>query len=233
MRSALLGVCLGDDREKLRAFVRASTRLTHTDPRAERGALLVALAAHHGAERGPAGVEPARFLAEARALITDDADLDKLLSQVEEHLARQAAPADFAAALGLSRGVTGYVYHTVPVVLYAWLRRPGDFRALVEEVVALGGDADTTGAVAGALAGATLGASAIPAGWLRLCEWPRSARWMRALAVRLADAFPGAGPARPAAPVRLFWPALLPRNLLFLAVVLAHAGRRLLPPYRG
>jgi hypothetical protein len=29
----------------------------------------------------------------------------------------------------------------------------------------------------------------------------------------------------------LFWPGLLPRNLLFLAAVLAHGFRRLLPPY--
>src|SRR5262249_11838055 len=49
MRAALLGVCLGDDPERLRAFVRASSRLTHTDPRAELGSYLIALAAHHGA----------------------------------------------------------------------------------------------------------------------------------------------------------------------------------------
>jgi hypothetical protein len=28
----------------------------------------------------------------------------------------------FARSLGLKRGVTGYMYHTVPVVLHAWLR---------------------------------------------------------------------------------------------------------------
>ena len=41
MRAAILGVCLGDDRNCLRAYVRASTRPTHTDPKAERGAFLV------------------------------------------------------------------------------------------------------------------------------------------------------------------------------------------------
>ena len=39
MRAALLGVCCGDDLDRLRALVRASTRLTHTDLRAEHGAL--------------------------------------------------------------------------------------------------------------------------------------------------------------------------------------------------
>ena len=34
-----------------------------------------------------------------------------------------------------------------------------------------------------------------------------------------------------AGPVPLFWPGPVPRNLAFLAAVLAHALRRLLPPY--
>jgi ADP-ribosylglycohydrolase len=229
MRSALLGVCLGGDREKLRAFVRASTRLTHTDPRAEQGAFLVALAAHHGA----AGFVPARFLPEARASIAPDPALDALLAQAEAHLARQAEVAEFAAALNLTRGVSGYIYHTVPITLYGWLRWPTDFRRAVEEVIALGGDADTTGAIVGALAGASLGASAIPAEWLRLWEWPRSVGWMRRLAGELAEAFPELGSPRRASPPALFWPGLLPRNLFFLGVVLTHLARRLLPPYRG
>src|SRR5262249_28352043 len=118
------------------------------------------------------------------------------------------------------------------VVLYAWLSLSADFRPAVEEVIALGGDADTTGAIVGAIAGATCGASAIPPEWLRLAEWPRSVTWMRGLAGRLAEAFPASGAASRVGPQRLFWPAILPRNLLFLTVVLAHVFRRLLPPYR-
>jgi ADP-ribosylglycohydrolase len=234
MRSALLGVCLGDDPERLRAYVRASTRLTHTDPRAERGALLVALAAHHGAAQGPGGVSAPAFLASARAALPDlDAELAGLLDRVEQHLAAGHTPAELALALKLKRGVSGYVYHTVPVALFCWLRAGADFRRVVEDAIALGGDSDTTGAIAGALAGATAGASAIPAAWLHgLLEWPRSVRWMRALAGRLVLAFPGSGQAgRSQGPLPLFLPGLLPRNLLFLGVVLAHATRRLLPPW--
>src|SRR4051794_9098759 len=106
MRAAVLGVCLGDGRERLRAFVRARTRLTHTDPRAERGALLVALAAHHGATRGP-DLDRAAFLAEARQAAGDDAELLGLLGQIETHLARRASVGEFVAALGLTRGVSG------------------------------------------------------------------------------------------------------------------------------
>jgi ADP-ribosylglycohydrolase len=227
MRAALLGVCLGDDPDRLRAFVRASTRLTHTDPRAEHGAYLVARAAHYGGTRGPDGVRADEFLQAVRSGPAGfDAELNGLLDRLAEHLARGAAPAEFAAALGLGRGVTGYVYHTVPAALYCWLRSPGDFRRAVEEVILLGGDADTTAAITGALAGATAGASAIPTEWVGgLAEWPLSVGWMRALAGRLAAPAPGAK-----APP-LFWPGILPRNLLFLLVVLGHVARRLLPPY--
>jgi ADP-ribosylglycohydrolase len=233
MRAAVLGVSLGRDRKRLRAYVRASTRLTHTDPRAERAAFLVALAAYHGAAHGPQGVRGEVFLEEARQALPDlDEKLQGLLGAVEAHLKRAAPAAELAANLGLRRGVTGYAYHTVPLALYCWLRHPGDFRGGVEEVIDLGGDADSTGAVVGGLVGVTVGAGGIPPEWVNgLFEWPRSAAWLRALAGRLADQFPREGDAVRRGPLPLFWPGLVPRNLLFLAVVLAHGFRRLLPPY--
>ena len=59
---------------------------------------------------------------------------------------------------------------------------------------------------------------------------PRSTRWMRALAGRLADRFPAEGQPDSPGPLPLLWPGLLPRNLLFLLVVLLHGFRRRLPP---
>jgi ADP-ribosylglycohydrolase len=233
MRAAVLGAVLGRDRERLRAYVRASTRLTHTDPRGERGAFLVALAAHHGATYGPEGVRGEAFLDEARQAMPDlDEELRGLLHTVAAHLRRAAPAAELAANMKLWRGVTGYVYHTVPLALYCWLRHPGDFRAAVEEVIDLGGDADSTGAVVGGVAGATVGVGGIPREWANgLFEWPRSAAWLRTLAGRLADQSPVLGDPIRRGPLPLFWPGLLPRNLLFLAAVLGHGLRRLLPPY--
>jgi ADP-ribosylglycohydrolase len=231
MRAALLGVCLGADLDRLRAYVRASTRITHTDPKAEHGAMLVALAAHYGAEKGPNGIEPSDFLAQARnALVEPDAEILDWLTQIEDNLKRQTPPAELAKGRGLARGVSGYIYHTVPMALYCWLRWPGDFRRAVEGVIALGGDADTTAAIVGGVAGATLGAEAIPAEWVDgLWEWPRSVKWMRALSQRLAKSFCNAKTA--GGPLQLFWPGLVLRNLLFLAGILLHIVRRLLPPY--
>jgi hypothetical protein len=159
MRAAILGVCLGHDPDQLRAYVRASTRLTHTDPRAEHGALLVALAAHHGAKHGPQGVRWETFFPEVRdAMGAMDDELQRLLAEVAKHLQQDAPAEKLAEALGLRRGVSGYVYHTVPLALYCWLRHPSDFRQAVEAVIDLGGDADSTGAIVGGLAGATVGA---------------------------------------------------------------------------
>ncbi len=138
----------------------------------------------------------------------------------------------FASELGLSRGVSGYVNHTVPFALFCWLRWPDDFRAAVEAAVLAGGDTDTVAAITGALVGATAGPDAIPAEWLsRLAEWPRSVAWMRRLAKHLATAAGETAGARASRPLPLFWPGLLPRNVLFLIVVLLHGLRRLLPPY--
>jgi ADP-ribosyl-[dinitrogen reductase] hydrolase len=233
MRAPLLGVCLGGDRLLLKEYLRASTRITHTDPKAESGAKLVALAAHHGAACGPKNVRTDSFLQDARAAFPEiDDGLWQLLAKGDDHLKRNASAAEFADAIGLQSGVTGYINHTIPVALYCWLRSPGDFRQAVEEVIALGGDTDTTAAIVGSLVGATVGFDNLPADLLGgLWEWPRSVFWMRRLAERLARQFPAEGNSQPQRPLRLFWPGLLVRNLVFLLVVLIHGFRRLLPPY--
>lgn len=234
MRAPVLGTCLAYEPERLDAFVRASSLLTHRDTLAEEGALLVALAAAHAAQQASAGAEvdaPA-LLRQLESRVSAP-PLSEALRTASTFLDRNASVAEFAEALGLARGITGYVLHTVPVVLYAWLRHPGDFRRAVEEVILLGGDTDSTGAIVGGLAGASMGVRGIPSEWLAgLAEWPRSVTWMERLASRLAEQFPTTeGAARGPGPQPLFWPGLLPRNLALLAVVLIHGFRRLLPPY--
>ncbi len=232
MRAAILGACLGGDPERVRACVRASTQLTHTDPRAERGALLVALAAHFGMQQGPGNVTVPGYLRRVRESLTEpDNELAELLARMEA-LATQGEPVSaLAEALGQRRGVSGYIYRSVPIALYAWLRAPGDWNA-VEQVIRLGGDTDSTGAIVGGLVGATAGAGSIPNAWLSgLLEWPRTIVWMHSLGQRLAEQFGEPGAGGTPGPLPLFWPGIVPRNLFFLAIVLAHGFRRLGPPY--
>ncbi|HYQ72803.1 MAG TPA: ADP-ribosyl-[dinitrogen reductase] hydrolase, partial [Gammaproteobacteria bacterium] len=60
----------------------------------------------------------------------------------------------------------GWIVETLQVVFQAFFEHPG-FEEILVDVVNRGGDADTTGAIAGMLAGAYYGARAIPEQWLR------------------------------------------------------------------
>jgi ADP-ribosyl-[dinitrogen reductase] hydrolase len=229
MRSALIGVFWADAPPTLRAHVAASTRLTHSDPKATHAALAVAMAAAASA-RDAGKVQADAYAAHMRAALgAEGAELAQLIDRVATSVDAGETTRDFAASLGLQRGVTGYAFHSVPVALHAWLSHPGDFRAAVLAAIRCGGDSDTVGAITGAIAGAGCGRNGLPREWLdRLVEWPRNVAWMDGLAWQLAETrvkFLTTG--RPA--VSIF--ALLSRNLFFLAVVLAHGFRRLLPPY--
>jgi ADP-ribosyl-[dinitrogen reductase] hydrolase len=61
---------------------------------------------------------------------------------------------------------TGYVVDTMQTVFHCFFRARSFERCLVE-TVNQGGDADTTGAIAGALAGAYFGEESIPARWMK------------------------------------------------------------------
>lgn len=227
MRAPLLGAVLGGDPQHLERLVTLSTRMTHTDPIATQGALLVAWATWLSAQQRP--VTPAEFQTLARERLTGPSRelWLELVQQVVTSLAQGEDIATFADKLGLHRGVSGYMGHTVPIALHAWLRHPGDYEQAVWPVVRLGGDTDTVAAIVGGMVGAGVGEEGIPPRWLdRLWEWPRNRRWLTELADRLAHR-----PPHPTAPPALFYPAILLRNVLFLSIVLGHGFRRLLPPY--
>jgi ADP-ribosylglycohydrolase len=228
MRVALIGVCHGDDPPRLRALVRAATRITHTDPKAEHGALAVALAAHHAAAGGT--VSPADFARRLRELLGEEGrELAALVDEVAQSVERGEAAADYAARRGGANGIGGYMLHTIPAVLHVWLSGQDDYRRAVTATVRLGGDSDTTAAIVGALVGARVGKQGIPPEWLgNLWEWPRTVAWMERLGMRLGESVRERINARA---LPLNWPGLLARNLLFIPLVLLHGFRRLLPPY--
>lgn len=231
MRAPILGASLAFHPGALEAMARASARVTHRDVRAEEGALVVTLAAAHAAARTADRIDPPALLEALARRVTVEA-LRGGLERCGEALARGDTPARFAETLGMEDGVSGFVLHTVPAALFCWLASPCDFRRSVEAIIVMGGDADSTGAIVGGLAGATVGAAAIPEAWVAgICDWPRSVAWMRRLGARLAETFPEHDEGTRRGPLPLFWPAIVPRNLLFLAVALAQGFRRLAPPY--
>jgi len=230
MRSAPIGAFFAFTPERLDGYLRASTKITHTDPRALIGAKAVAyLTAFSIRESSTERPSLEKFSKVLQSANNQDEDWDNLVSLISTAYRQRQSVDQFAESLGLLKGVTGYVYHTVPVAVYAWYRHFGDFEQTVGAVLNCGGDTDTTGAVAGALAGAVVGEKGIPGDWLKgIFDWPRGSKQLRKIADLLAEKSqqPTATP-----PVRYFWPGLVLRNAFFLSVVLLHAFRRLAPPY--
>lgn len=229
MRSALIGVFWGEFPELLRLHVDASTRLTHSDPKAAQAALAVAVAASLSAQNA-GRVDASEYAGRMRSLLGQEgAELAALIDRVANSVRAGELTRDFALDMGLQRGVTGYSFHTVPLALHAWLTHPGNYREAVLAAIRCGGDTDTVAAITGAIAGAGTGPEGVPAEWLaHLAEWPHTAAWMQRMAQSLAEVRVNyVGTHADSAPVS----RILGRNLFFLAVVLLHGFRRLLPPY--
>jgi ADP-ribosylglycohydrolase len=225
MRSAILGVYFAADPAKRRAFVSASTRLTHTDPKAVTAALAVAEGAAWALNQN----EPIeQWLTHLSGLGCDEEWLG-ICQTLADALASEKSVEELADSLGLQKGVTGYAYHSVPVSIYAWLRHRNDFRTALESALDCGGDTDTVGAIVGALVGAKVGNEGIPPELITgVCEWPRSTLLLEQIAAKLERQN---GTTQTLGPVSYFWPGLILRNLVFLVVVLLHGFRRLAPPY--
>lgn len=228
MRSGLLGVYAGDDVDYLKRLVAASTRLTHNDERAEQGALVVALACQYAASKKPEDIRTDDIFEIFELHITNQELLNKLM-QVKSGVEENLTAIEMADRMALINGITGYIIHTVPIAIFCWLRHRGDFKASIETIILLGGDTDTTGAIVGAMAGASVGSSGIAPDLLNgIIEWPLSVKWIRRLAVELTRHLDNE---KDTAPLGLFWPGLILRNIVFTLVVLTHGLRRLFPPY--
>ena len=207
MRAAILGVCARDDGH-LVDLARASTHVTHTDPRAEDGAILVARLARQLSTTGP---DPC---------IADEIRDPEFRQRVRDAwLGEYPGLEAYRSSAGYGRGVSGFIVDTVPAAVYCAARADDPRRAL-ERAVRLGGDTDTTAAIVGALVGARVGVDGLPRDWLEgVCDWPVSTESLRALAEALAT-----GSSAP----RQRWIASIPRNLGVAILIFGHLTLRLL-----
>lgn len=208
MRSALLGVLYGEDNEKLKAFVKVNTEITHTDPKAYYGALAVAKAAYL------ASVGKEELFFKEMAILIEDRAFMELLESVKEHL--HLSSIEFADKLGLKRGIGGYIYQTLPIVLHSWLRNRDNLKQGIIDVVRCGGDTDTTAAIVGSIIGAK--SKDFPKSWVDgIVDFPRDVNFIKQIAHELAEVIISQK-SRNAPTLSGF--KILIRNLLFLMVVL-------------
>jgi ADP-ribosylglycohydrolase len=123
MRAPILGASLAFHPDRIEAMARASARLTHCDPRAVEGAIVVALAAAHAATRTADQIDAAALLDALAGRVTVQ-EFRWALERCGEALARGDPPERLAGALGMEDGVSGFVLHTVPAALFCWLTSP-------------------------------------------------------------------------------------------------------------
>ena len=230
MRSPIIGVMFGDDIDRMKDMVRLSTRITHTDPKAEWGAMAAALAAYKSLKCRNERISPDHYLKELTELLGEEAqEFLNLVEKAVDSVKTRETTEDFTGKMGLEKGVGGYIFHTMPVVLHSWLSNQGDFRKGLLDVIRCGGDTDTTGAIIGGILGAGVGEKEIPKEWLeKLREWPRSVGWMRSLGKKLSVFH---GKQQVTKPPHYNYLLMYPRNFIFTMTVLIHGFRRMLPPY--
>jgi ADP-ribosyl-[dinitrogen reductase] hydrolase len=229
MRSAIIGVYYGHDAEKLSAFTRASTRITHTDSKAFFGALAVALAAHLSSLKKL--ISPQEYLKKLEILLKNEPaeEFITLIKQVCDSVSQNHSTESFAESLKLQQGIGGYVYHTVPMVIHVWLKNQQNYHDALIDIIRCGGDTDTTAAILGGIIGAGVGKKGIPNHWITdLWEFPRTVAWIEKLGKRLFLTS-NDGIKQRMLPISLT--LIFIRNIVFMGIVLLHGFRRLLPPY--
>jgi ADP-ribosylglycohydrolase len=169
MRAGPIGLLFYDDTDGL---VRAATEqgiITHADPRCSAGAIAIAGAVAL-ALRGRS-IEPVPFLARL-AELTEEVEprfassLERLtrllplpLGEAATHISREGLEPDPAHGW---QGIPPFVVGSVLWSLYSFLKNPDDYRETIRTAIAVGGDVDTTAAMAGAISGAHLGLDAVP-----------------------------------------------------------------------
>ncbi|HKG25011.1 MAG TPA: ADP-ribosylglycohydrolase family protein [Thermomicrobiales bacterium] len=165
MRCAPVALRYRGDADALRQASLDTARITHADPRCTWGAVAVNQAIAWLLEGG-----------------TKDGAIDAAVTGVEH---AEVCACVRAAASRERNDVKsgGYVVNTIGAAMWCLLRHE-TLEETIVAAVALGDDADTTGAVAGALAGAHHGAQAVPARWFDLLQ-PREE--LEGLAVRLLE----------------------------------------------
>ena len=174
MRAGPIGLLFFDDPEEMVRAAHNQGRITHRDPRCSAGAVAIAGAVAMAVRGGE--IEAGRFLSQLAewAALFEGSVVDALRQLVEWVPLPPEEVATLVSGIGHNPdypaevcGISPFVTTSVLWSLYSFLRSPNDYRETVRTAIAVGGDVDTTAAMAGAISGAYLGLDAIPESWAR------------------------------------------------------------------
>jgi ADP-ribosylglycohydrolase len=169
MRAGPIGMMFFDDRASLVSAARDQGFITHQDSRCSAGAVAIAgavsLALTH------ARIDYMHFLEEIAGLagMVDPAARDAYASLADWVSLEPAQALESMVNAGYAmgeiedwQGITPFVTGSVMWSLYSFLHSPESYLDAIATAVWVGGDVDTTAAMAGAISGAYLGLGNIP-----------------------------------------------------------------------
>ena len=221
LRSLMIGALLYDQSDLRDKFVRLSTQMTHSDHKALIGAFaisnLVAYLVHRITE-SDIRTQPSLEQIKKQMSIAGENDnqWDHFLYLFEQSVLNGDNVSEYAKKLDCINGVSGFIYHTVPVSVYSWYVNYDHPEKAIQDVILCGGDTDTTAAITGALAGCCHYSSDKFLSELlnKICDSPCSVTYLKKLGIALSQT-------NAKAPIFHWW--LLPiRNFLFFIIVLTH-----------
>ena len=169
MRAGPVGLLFFDNPRCLVQTAIDQGRITHQDPRCSAGAVAIAGAVSIALQSE--AIDTSHVIAQladwARPI---EPELAWYLEQLEDWLALSPDEAvQPISEAGMShghtdlwRGISPFVIGSVLWSLYSFLRTPSDYWETICTAIAVGGDVDTTAAMAGAISGAHLGLTALP-----------------------------------------------------------------------
>lgn len=230
MRAPIIAAFFADSPKLMEEFLKSSTIITHNDPRAYDGALVIAKAVVMQINNKSKSIPINHFFDSIlNNNVIQDMELTTSLILARKYLQEEFTFQEYIAALKLDKkGITGYINHTVPAVIYAWLFYYDDYQKGIEDIILAGGDTDSTASLLGSL----LGLSCINTHkkdmdtynhWLNsIMDYPinskRIEQLSRAMETRDLKLCP-----------KFNYIFFLIRNICMLPFVLLHGFRRLIP----
>ena len=169
MRAGPVGLLFFDDPQLLIQAASDQGRITHQDKRCSAGAVAIAGAVALALEKNKMNVPI--FLTQLSELAepVNNSVAASIRQLTKWVLLPPEKAVTFISRAGLSpdfsdgwQGISPFVTGSVLWSLYSFLRTPDDYWETICTAIAVGGDVDTTAAMAGAVSGAYLGLKAIP-----------------------------------------------------------------------
>ncbi|HET9886271.1 MAG TPA: ADP-ribosylglycohydrolase family protein [bacterium] len=169
MRAAPIGLIFWDHPEDMIQAAHDQGRITHQDPRCSAGAVVIAGAVSLALQRESRAVsgwtaQLARWARSFDPILADGVEQLEALVALEPDeavriISRIGIDSDYVDGW---KWISPFVTTSVLWSLYAFLRTPDDYWQTVSTAIAVGGDVDTTAAMAGAVSGAYLGLEQLP-----------------------------------------------------------------------